>query len=182
MTDFPPAAPAYDAFEAAARSLREAELRRDLTAEEIPAPAGVAPRAIAFAGDVHPPDHGIDSQLGTGRFILLHDPEQPEPWDGDFRIVVYAQAPLEREIARYPKQSDAQPNLARELTAVLDQAEKEAKAKRAAERFIGIEGMDVLLAWWKSGISHPAPAEVIKAKEAAGMTWREVRQFCKASA
>ncbi|MDH5233603.1 MAG: ATP-dependent chaperone ClpB [Gemmatimonadota bacterium] len=34
---------------------------------------------------------------------------------------------LEREIARYPKQSDAQPNLARELTAVLDQAEKEAK-------------------------------------------------------
>lgn len=41
--------------------------------------------------------------------------------------------------------------------------------------------MDVLLAWWKSGIFHPAPAEVIKAKEAAGMTWREVRQFCKAS-
>ncbi len=102
MTDFPPAAPAYDAFEAAARSLREAELRRDLTAEEIPAPAGVAPRAIAFAGDVHPPDHGIDSQLGTGRFILLHDPEQPEPWDGDFRIVVYAQAPLEREIGSDP--------------------------------------------------------------------------------
>jgi hypothetical protein len=89
-------------FEAAAAALRAVTLRRDLTAEEIPAPAGVAPMAIAFAGDVHPPDHGIDSQLGTGRFILLHDPEQPEPWDGAFRIVVYAQAPLEREIGSDP--------------------------------------------------------------------------------
>jgi len=35
---------------------------------------------------------------------------------------------LNRELARYPKQSDAQPTMARELTAVLDQAEKEAKA------------------------------------------------------
>lgn len=35
---------------------------------------------------------------------------------------------LEREIARYPRQSDAQPGLARELNAVFDQAEKEAKA------------------------------------------------------
>ena len=34
---------------------------------------------------------------------------------------------LEREIARYPKQTDAQPTLARELNAVLDQAEKDAK-------------------------------------------------------
>ncbi len=35
---------------------------------------------------------------------------------------------LERELGRYPRQSDAQPTMARELTAVLDQAEKEAKA------------------------------------------------------
>jgi ATP-dependent Clp protease ATP-binding subunit ClpB len=35
---------------------------------------------------------------------------------------------VQREIARYPKQSDAQPNMSRELTAVLDQAEKEARS------------------------------------------------------
>ena len=35
---------------------------------------------------------------------------------------------IEREIARYPKQSGANPSLARELTAVLDQAELDAKA------------------------------------------------------
>src|SRR5829696_5080697 len=35
---------------------------------------------------------------------------------------------VQHEIARYPKQSDAQPNMSRELTAVLDQAEKEARS------------------------------------------------------
>src|SRR4051812_16566815 len=34
---------------------------------------------------------------------------------------------LQREIGRYPKQSDAQPTFARELTSVYDQAEKDAK-------------------------------------------------------
>src|SRR4029079_13232510 len=33
----------------------------------------------------------------------------------------------EAEAARYPKQSDAQPNLSRELTQIFDRAEKEAK-------------------------------------------------------
>ena len=44
---------------------------------------------------------------------------------------------LEREVARYPKQSDAQPTLARELTSVLDHAEKEAKA--LGDEYISIE-------------------------------------------
>src|SRR3954462_10856876 len=35
---------------------------------------------------------------------------------------------LRREIERYPRQSDANPTTARELNAVLDQAEKEAKS------------------------------------------------------
>ena len=51
---------------------------------------------------------------------------------------------LEREIARYPKQSDAQPNLARELTAVLDQSEKEAKA--LGDEYVSIEHLLIALA------------------------------------
>src|SRR5512133_1650815 len=35
---------------------------------------------------------------------------------------------VDREIARYPKQSGANPSLARELKAVLDRAEQEAKS------------------------------------------------------
>ena len=44
---------------------------------------------------------------------------------------------LEREIARYPKQSGANPSLARELNAVLDQAEQEAKA--LGDEFVSTE-------------------------------------------
>ena len=54
------------------------------------------------------------------------------------------QEALEREIARYPKQTDAQPNLARELTAVLDQAEKEAKA--LGDEYVSTEHLLVALA------------------------------------
>jgi len=51
---------------------------------------------------------------------------------------------LEREIARYPKQSDAQPSLARELTAVLDQAEKDAKS--LGDEYISTEHLLLALA------------------------------------
>ena len=44
---------------------------------------------------------------------------------------------LTRETGRYPKQSDAQPTMARELTAVLDQSEKE--AKKLADEYVSTE-------------------------------------------
>jgi ATP-dependent Clp protease ATP-binding subunit ClpB len=44
---------------------------------------------------------------------------------------------ITREIARYPKQSDAQPTMARELTAVLDQSEKE--AKKLGDEYVSTE-------------------------------------------
>ncbi len=44
---------------------------------------------------------------------------------------------IEREIARYPKQSDAQPSLAREVSAVLDAAEGE--AKKLGDEYISTE-------------------------------------------
>ena len=66
------------------------------------APRGIAPYALALAGDVRQKVHGEDSELGTGRFILLHDPEGQAAWDGEFRVVCYAQAPLETEIGTDP--------------------------------------------------------------------------------
>ncbi len=50
---------------------------------------------------------------------------------------------LEREVARYPKQSDAQPGLARELNAVFDQAEKEAKS--LGDEYISTEHLLIAL-------------------------------------
>ncbi|EMY32579.1 enoyl-CoA hydratase [Arthrobacter crystallopoietes BAB-32] len=36
--------------------------------------------------------------MATGRFILLHDPEGSELWDGTFRIVTYIRAQLDAEM------------------------------------------------------------------------------------
>ncbi|GGO60063.1 hypothetical protein GCM10010910_04550 [Microbacterium nanhaiense] len=93
------------AFEAAAAALRRASFRPDLAVREIPSPSGVAPHSIAFAGDVRPDSHG-DSPYGTGRFLLLHDPDEPESWGGPWRIVAFAQAPLELDIGTDPLLAD----------------------------------------------------------------------------
>lgn len=73
---------------------------------EIPAPAGLAPESIALAGDVRPEFEGVDSPFGTGRFILLHDADEPDSWGGAWRIVCFAQAPLEPDIGVDPLLAD----------------------------------------------------------------------------
>ena len=95
-----PAVPAL--FGHALQAVHDAGIRPELVLTEIPAPTGLAPHAIALAGDVRPARHGVDSLLGTGRFVLLYDPELPEAWGGAFRVVCFAQAPLETEIGLDP--------------------------------------------------------------------------------
>nr|WP_081689815.1 DUF3000 domain-containing protein [Leifsonia xyli] len=103
----PPSAPRMPAaFAAALDSVRAAEVRAELAIGEIPAPAQLAPFAVALAADVRPARHGDDSDLGTGRFILLYDPDEPEAWGGPFRVVCFAQAPLETDIGLDPFLAD----------------------------------------------------------------------------
>lgn len=93
------------AFAAAEEQLRAAGFRSDFVVREIPSPQGVAPFSLALAGDVRPTAEG-ESPYGTGRFILLHDPAEPEAWGGAWRIVAFAQAPLEPEIGTDPLLAD----------------------------------------------------------------------------
>lgn len=99
-----PAAP--PSFAHAAAEVRGTAFRDDLVVREIPAPSGIAPEAIALAGDIRPEADGVDSPYGTGRFILLHDPDEPAAWGGAWRIVCFAQAPLESEIGTDPLLAD----------------------------------------------------------------------------
>jgi hypothetical protein len=99
-----PAVPAL--FGLAMQAVHAATTRPELVLGEIPAPTGLAPYAIALAGDVRPTRHGVDSLLGTGRFVLLYDPEAPEAWGGTFRVVCFAQAPLDAEQALDPMMTD----------------------------------------------------------------------------
>lgn len=73
---------------------------------EISAPASLAPWSIALAADVTPARHGADSELGTGRFVLLYDASSPDAWGGRFRVICYAQAPLETEMGVDPFLAD----------------------------------------------------------------------------
>lgn len=97
-------------FSSALRSLRAAVGRPELRLKEIPAPARLAPYAVALEAEVldpvpknEGPSEGSDAaaspELATGRFILLHDPEPPAVWQGTFRIVTYIRARLEPEMA-----------------------------------------------------------------------------------
>ena len=86
--------------------MRATTFRADLSVREIDAPTGLAPDVIALAGDVRPEVEGGESAYGTGRFILLHDPEEPAPWNGPWRIVCFAQAPLETDIGIDPMLAD----------------------------------------------------------------------------
>jgi hypothetical protein len=100
----PPTAPG--SFEQAADAVRAILFRDDLTVREITAPQGLAPSAFAIAGDVRSGPDDTESPYGTGRLVLLHDPEEPSPWNGAWRIVCFAQAPLEPEIGIDPLLAD----------------------------------------------------------------------------
>ncbi|MEV4667441.1 DUF3000 domain-containing protein [Microbacterium sp. LWO12-1.2] len=92
-------------FDNAIAELRETAFRDDIVVREIGTPQGLAPFAIALAADVRPGDDG-ESVYGTGRFVLLHDPEAPDAWGGAWRIIIFAQAPLETEIGTDPLLAD----------------------------------------------------------------------------
>lgn len=96
------AAPA--AFLTALAALRRAQCRPELNLAELPAPSKLAPYAVALEAVVTGSATGLagdpDTELATGRFILLHDPQGQDVWDGSFRIVTYIRAELEADIGK----------------------------------------------------------------------------------
>jgi hypothetical protein len=43
-----------------------------------------------------------DEEAASGRFVLLHDPDGQEPWDGQFRVVSFTKGTVELDIAQDP--------------------------------------------------------------------------------
>ncbi|MCU0282475.1 MAG: DUF3000 domain-containing protein [Candidatus Nanopelagicales bacterium] len=85
-------------FRVALSSLRDLRLRPEIQVEEAPAPQRLAPYAIALSAEVVVDD----DELGTGRLVVLHDPQGQEAWDGTFRVVAFVKATLEPEMAADP--------------------------------------------------------------------------------
>ena len=84
-----------------AAALRDVRVRSDVRLTEVPAPTRIAPYAAALTADVIDPADPED-ELATGRFVLLHDPAGPDTWAGTWRVVTFARAALEPELAGDP--------------------------------------------------------------------------------
>ena len=87
-------------FLAITRALREHldQVRPDVVVREIPAPSRIAPYAFALAGELA----GDSGDTASGRLILLFDPDGQDAWEGLVRIVCYARASIEPELADDP--------------------------------------------------------------------------------
>ena len=82
-------------------ALRDVRVRSDVRLTEVPAPTRIAPYAAALTADVVDPADP-EGELATGRFVLLHDPAGPDTWSGTWRVVTFARAALEPELAGDP--------------------------------------------------------------------------------
>ncbi|MFV0634672.1 DUF3000 domain-containing protein [Demequina sp.] len=87
------AAQAPPVFLEALASLGRARTRGDVTLVETAAPGRIAPYAAAIDGEVI-----SDEGSASGRFVLLHDPDGQEAWEGDFRIVTVVRAQVDVEV------------------------------------------------------------------------------------
>ena len=69
----------------------------------MPAPSRIAPYAVAMSAEVISSGAlGGGDELASGRFALLYDPSEPEPWNGVWRAVTFARAVFDPELANDP--------------------------------------------------------------------------------
>ena len=84
-----------DTWDEVVASFKNISYRPEFLVEEVSAPARLAPKSLALSLDVV----GLDDQdLASGRFVVLHDPDGQETWDGDLRIVTFVRAPIEKDV------------------------------------------------------------------------------------
>jgi hypothetical protein len=90
--------PNYSAeFQAAIDAIRGAEVREELHLKQIEEPDKLATHAVAFTAHIIE-ELSTPADAGTGRFVLLWEPEMQEAWGSRFRVVCFAKSPLETNI------------------------------------------------------------------------------------
>ncbi len=87
-----------DRFADAVQGLSSVTVRPEFILNEAPAPQRLAPSTVAMTAEMADPE----SDLVSGRFVLLHDPDGVDEWDGSFRAVAFVRAELESEFIEEP--------------------------------------------------------------------------------
>jgi Protein of unknown function (DUF3000) len=82
-------------FENLASEIRKVKSRNEILLTEVPAPQKLAPFAMALSAEV-------TEITATGRFVLLHDPNGQEGWNGQFRCVTFIRSAIDSEMASDP--------------------------------------------------------------------------------
>ena len=85
-------------FGAVATALARIETRPEISVRAAPGPAKLAPHALALTAEVQV----AGRQIADGRLVILHDPAGQEAWNGTWRVVMFASADLDEEMAGDP--------------------------------------------------------------------------------
>jgi hypothetical protein len=94
-----PKQPEPELFRNAVGALESTRVRAEVRVEPLRPPQRLAPYSYALSADVRAAD---GTELATGRFVLLHDPDGHEAWDGVLRVVVFASAELDAQMGVDP--------------------------------------------------------------------------------
>lgn len=94
----PPSTTSAHGFDVALAELGAHRWRAEVSVTELPSPQRIAPFSAARSAEVSV--HG--AEVGSGRLVLLHDPAGNEAWEGTYRLVSYARAELDLEMATDP--------------------------------------------------------------------------------
>lgn len=102
MSEPYPTEPAPAEFLRAVESLRRCRVRPEVTLEDIRPPQRLAPWSHAIGAEVV----AGDRVAATGRLVLLGDPDSTDAWDGQLRLVTFASAELDADMAGDPLLAD----------------------------------------------------------------------------
>jgi Protein of unknown function (DUF3000) len=94
-------------FQRSVAALSGLRPRHEVRIEPVPAPRRLAPYAYALEASVvvkgpEDPEGTASTELADGRFVLLHEPDGQDAWQGSFRVVTLTRAELEAEMAADP--------------------------------------------------------------------------------
>ena len=126
-----------EVFAAALGGIAALRPRPGLDFEPLPAPRRLATYSHALSVTAAEQQSEGEVELGSGRFVLLYEPEGHEEWLGSWRCVTLLQAELEPEIAEDPLLADVTWSWLREALSGLNYAALGGTVSRCASSGFG---------------------------------------------
>lgn len=89
-------------FATVAERAAATDVRPEFLIETAPSPSRLAPHACTLSASSVAADTDAGWASASGRFVLLHDPDGVDEWEGTFRAVIFARCDVEAEMLSDP--------------------------------------------------------------------------------